>query len=168
MMDLQERKFEVRLWREDLAGFYRYFLKTVVLDLDGFERDLDSFKKDSMISLRKFRTATLIGISLVREKIFDKRWLIEKLLGPAFRGYFSDKERTNLFLDAIISTPEAREHVKRANEYLDSNVDWKNLAVQSVEVQKAIRVAMMRSAVRTHNVNKCFIPYYGRGISVVW
>ena len=168
MMDLQKRKFEVRLWREDLAGFYRYFLKTVVLDLDGFERDLDSFKKDSMISLRKFRTATLIGISLVREKIFDKRWLIEKLLGPAFRGYFSDKERTNLFLDAIISTPEAREHVKRANEYLDSNVDWKNLAVQSVEVQKAIRVAMMRSAVRTHNVNKCFIPYYGRGISVVW
>jgi hypothetical protein len=167
-MDLQERKFEVRLWREDLAGFYRYFLKTVVLDLDDFERDLDSFKKDSMISLRKFRTATLIGIALVREQIFDKRWLIEKLLGPGFRGYFSDKERTNLFLDAIISTPEAREHVKRANEYLDSNVDWKNLAVQSVEGQKAIRVAMMRSAVRTHNVNKCFIPYYGRGISVVW
>jgi hypothetical protein len=167
-MDLQERKFEVRLWREDLAGFYRYFLKTVVLDLDDFERDLDSFKKDSMISLRKFRTATLIGIALVREQIFDKRWLIEKLLGPPFRGYFSDKERMNLFLDAIISTPEAREHVKRANEYLDSNVDWKNLAVQSVEGQKAIRVAMMRSAVRTHNVNKCFIPYYGRGISVVW
>lgn len=167
-MDLQERKFEVRLWREDLAGFYRYFLKTVVLDLDDFERDLDTFERDSTNSLRKFRTATLIGIALVREQIFDKRWLIEKLLGPAFRGYFSDKERTNLFLDAIISTPEAREHVKRANEYLDSNVDWKNLSIQSVEGQKAIRVAMMRSAVRTHNVNKCFIPYYGRGISVVW
>lgn len=167
-MDLQERKFEVRLWREDLAGFYRYFLKTVVLDLDDFERDLDTFERDSTNSLRKFRTATLIGIALVREQIFDKRWLTEQLLGPAFRGYFSDKERTNLFLDAIISTPEAREHVKRANEYLDSNVDWKNLAVQSVEGQKAIRVAMMRSAVRTHNVNKCFVPYYGRGISVVW
>ena len=167
-MELQERKFEVRLWREDLAGFYRYFLQTVVLDLDGFERDLDRFEKDGTIPLRKFRTATLIGISLVREQIFDKRWMVEKLLGPACRGYFSDKERMNLFLDAIISTPEAREHVKRANEYLDSNVDWKNLAVQSVEVQKSIRVAMMRSAVRTHNVNKSFVPYYGIGISVVW
>ena len=149
-------------------GFYRYFLKTVVLDLDGFERDLDTFEKDSTISIRKFRTATLIGISLVREQIFDKRWMLEKLLGPAFRGYFSDRERMNLFLDAIISTPEARQHVKRANEYLNSNVDWKNLAIQSVEGQKSIRVAMMRSAVRTHNVNKCFVPYYGRGISVVW
>lgn len=167
-MALPERKFEVRLWREDLAGFYRYFLKTVVLDLDGFERDLDTFEKDSTISIRKFRTATLIGISLVREQIFDKRWMIEKLLGSVCRGYFSDRERMNLFLDAIISTPEAKEHVRRANEYLNSNVDWKNLAVQSVEGQKAIRVAMMRSAVRTHNVNKCFIPYYGRGISVVW
>lgn len=167
-MVLPERNFEVRLWREDLAGFYRYFLKTLVLDLDGFERDLDTFERDSTISLRKFRTATLIGISLVREQIFDKRWMLEKLLGPAFRGYFSDRERMNLFLDAIISTPEAREHVKRANEYLNANVDWKNLAVQTVEGQKAIRVAMMRSAVRTHNVNKCFIPYYGRGISVVW
>ena len=167
-MELQERKFEVKLWREDLAGFYRYFLQTVVLDLDGFERDLDRFEKDGTISLRKFRTATLIGISLVREQIFDKRWMVEKLLGPACRGYFSDRERMNLFLDAIISTPEAREHVKRANEYLDSNVVWKNLAVQSVEVQKSIRLAMMRSAVRTHNVNKSFVPYYGRGISVVW
>lgn len=167
-MELPERNFEVRLWREDLVGFYRYFLKTVVLDLDGFERDLDTFEKDSTISLRKFRTATLIGISLVREQIFDKRWMLEKLLGPAFRGYFSDRERMNLFLDAIISTPEARQHVKRANEYLNSGVDWKNLAVQSVEGQKSIRVAMMRSAVRTHNVNKCFVPYYGRGISVVW
>lgn len=167
-MNLPERNFEVRLWREDLVGFYRYFLKTVVLDLDGFERDLDTFEKDSTISIRKFRTATLIGISLVREQIFDKRWLLEKLLGTAFRGYFSDRERMNLFLDAIISTPEARQHVKRANEYLNSNVDWKNLAIQSVEGQKSIRVAMMRSAVRTHNVNKCFVPYYGRGISVVW
>lgn len=149
-------------------GFYRYFLKTVVLDLDGFERDLDTFEKDSTISIRKFRTATLIGISLVREQIFDKRWMLEKLLGSPFRGYFSDRERMNLFLDAIISTPEARQHVKRANEYLNSNVDWKNLAVQSVEGQKSIRVAMMRSAVRTHNVNNCFVPYYGRGISVVW
>ena len=167
-MELKERTFEVRLWREDLAGFYRYFLKTVVLDLDDFERDLDTFEKTDQISIRKFRTATLIGISLVREQIYDKRWLIEKLLGPSFRGYFSDKERMNLFLDAIISTPEAREHVKRANEYLNANVDWKNLAVQSVEGQKSIRVAMMRSAVRTHNVNKCFVPYYGKGISVVW
>lgn len=167
-MVLPERNFEVRLWREDLAGFYRYFLKTLVLDLDGFERDLDTFERDSTISIRKFRTATLIGISLVREQIFDKRWMLEKLLGPAFRGYFSDRERMNLFLDAIISTPEARQHVKRANEYLNSNVDWKNLAIQSVEGQKSIRIAMMRSAVRTHNVNKCFIPYYGRGISVVW
>ena len=123
---------------------------------------------DSTISLRKFRTATLIGISLVHEQIFDKRWLLGRLLDPAFRGYFSDKERMNLFLDAIISTPEAKEHIRRANEYLNSNTDWKNLAVQSVEGQKAIRVAMMRSAVRTHNVNKCFIPYYGRGISIVW
>ena len=167
-MELKERNFEVRLWREDLAGFYRYFLKTVVLDLDDFERDLDTFEKDSTISLRKFRTATLIGISLVREQIFDKRWLVEKLLGPSCRGYFSDRERMNLFLDAIISTPEAREHVKRANEYLNSNTDWKNIAIQSVEGQKSIRIAMMRSAVRTHNVNKCFVPYYGRGISVVW
>lgn len=167
-MELPERKFEVKLWREDLAGFYRYFLKTVVLDLDNFERDLDTFEKTDQISIRKFRTATLIGISLVREQIFDKRWLIERLLGSACRGYFSDRERMNLFLDAIISTPEAREHVKRANEYLNANVDWKNLAVQSVEGQKSIRVAMMRSAVRTHNVNKCFVPYYGRGISVVW
>ena len=167
-MELQERKLEVKLWREDLAGFYRYFLKTVVLDLDDFERDLDTFEKTDQISIRKFRTATLIGISLVREQIFDKRWLIERLLGPSCRGYFSDRERMNLFLDAIISTPEAREHVKRANEYLNANVDWKNLAVQSVEGQKSIRVAMMRSAVRTHNVNKCFVPYYGRGISVVW
>lgn len=167
-MELSERNFEVRLWREDLVGFYRYFLKTVVLDLDGFERDLDTFEKDSTISIRKFRTATLIGISLVREQIFDKRWMLEKLLGPAFRGYFSDRERMNLFLDAIISTTEARQHVKRANEWLNSGVDWKNLAVQSVEGQKSIRVAMMRSAVRIHNVNKCFVPYYGRGISVVW
>lgn len=167
-MELPERKFEVKLWREDLAGFYRYFLKTVVLDLDNFERDLDTFEKTDQISIRKFRTATLIGISLVREQIFDKRWLIERLLGSACRGYFSDRERMNLFLDAIISTPEAREHVKRANEYLNANVDWKNLAVQSVEGQKSIRVAMMRSAVRTHNVNKCFVPYYGKGISVVW
>jgi hypothetical protein len=167
-MSLRERKLEVRLWREDLAGFYRYFLKTVVLDLDDFERDLDTFERDSTNSLRKFRTATLIGIALVREQIFDKRWLIEKLLGPAFRGYFSDRERMNLFLDAIISTPEAREHVKRANEYLDSNVDWKNTAIQSIEGQKAIRVAMMRAAVRTHNINKCFIPYYVGGISVSW
>lgn len=167
-MELKERTFEVRLWRENLAGFYRYFLKTVVLDLDNFERDLDTFEKTDQISIRKFRTATLIGISLVREQIYDKRWLIEKLLGPSFRGYFSDKERMNLFLDAIISTPEAREHVKRANEYLNANVDWKNLAVQSVEGRKSIKVAMMRSAVRTHNVNKCFVPYYGRGISVVW
>lgn len=167
-MVLPERNFEVRLWREDLAGFYRYFLKTVVLDLDGFERDLDTFEKDSTISIRKFRTATLIGISLVREQIFDKRWMLEKLLGPAWRGYFSDRERMNLFLDAIISTPEARQHVKRANEYLNSNVDWKNLAIQSVEGQKSIRIAMMRSAVRTHNVNNCFVPYYGKGISVVW
>lgn len=167
-MELQERKFVVRLWQEDLGGFYRYFLKTVVLDLDRFERDLETFEKDNPISMRKFRTAMLIGISLVREQIFDKRWLIEKLLGSAFRGYFSDRERMNLFLDAIISTPEAREHVKRANEYLNANVDWKNLAVQSVEGQKSIRVAMMRYAVRTHNVNKCFVPYYGRGISVVW
>jgi hypothetical protein len=168
LMELQDRKFEVRLWREDLFGFYRYFLKTVVLDLDGFERDLDTFENDSTISLRKFRTATLIGISLVREQIFDKRWMIERLLGPACRGYFSDRERMNLFLDTIISTPEAREHVKRANKYLNSNVDWKIPAVQSVEGQKSIRVAMMRSAVRTHNVSKSFVPYYGRGISVVW
>ena len=167
-MDLQERKFEVRLWREDLAGFYRYFLKTVVLDLDDFERDLDTFERDSTNSLRKFRTATLIGIALVREHIFDKSWMLGKLLGPSFRGFFSDRERMNCFLDSILSTPEAREHVRRANEYLNSNADWKNLAIQSVEGQKAIRVAMMRSAVRTHNVNKCFIPYYGRGISVVW
>jgi hypothetical protein len=167
-MDLQERKFEVRLWREDLGVFYRYFLKTVVLDLDLFEADLDTFESDSMISLRKFRTATLIGIALVREQIFDKRWLIEKLLGPAFRGDFSDKERTNLFLDAIISTPEAKEHIRRANEWLKANADWKNTAIQSVEGQKAIKVAMMRAAVRTHNINNCFIPYYGRGISVVW
>jgi len=167
-MSLRERKFEVRLWREDLSGFYRYFLKTVVLDLDGFERDLDSFKKDSTISLRKFRTATLIGISLVREKIFDKRWMLGRLLDPGFTGYFSDKERMNLFLDAIISTPEAKEHIRRANEYLNSNTDWKNIAVQSIEGQKAIRVAMMRSAVRNHNVNKCFVPYYGKGINLIW
>ena len=167
-MELQERNFEVRLWREDLAGFYRYFLKTVVLDLGSFERDLDTFEKDSPYSIRSFRTATLIGIALVREQIFDKRWLIEKLLGPACRGYFSDRECMNLFLDAIISTPEAREHVKRANEYLNSNVGWKNLAVQSVEGQKSIRVAMMRAAVRTHNVNKSFVPYYGGGIRVSW
>ena len=167
-MELSERKFEVRLWREDLQGFYRYFLKTVVLDLDGFESDLESFEKDSTISIRKFRTATLIGISLVREQIFDKRWMLEKLLGPYCRGYFSDRERMNLFLDAIISTPEAREHVRRANAYLNYNADWKNFAIQSVEGQKSIRVAMMRSAVRTHNVNKCFVPYYGKGISVVW
>lgn len=167
-MELQDRKFEVRLWRENLAGFYRYFLKTVVLDLDGFERDLDTFVKSDHISIRKFRTATLIGIALVREQIFDKRWLIERLLGSACRGYFSDRERMNCFLDAILSTPEAREHVRRANEYLNSNVDWKNLAVQSVEGQKSIRVAMMRSAVRTHNVNKCFVPYYGGGIKVIW
>ena len=167
-MELQERKLEVRLWREDLVGFYRYFLKTVVLDLGSFERDLDTFEKDSPYSIRSFRTATLIGIALVREQIFDKRWLIEKLLGPACRGYFSDRERMNLFLDAIISTPEARDHVKRANEFLNTSVGWKNLAVQSVEGRKSIKVAMMRSAVRTHNVNKCFVPYYGRGISVVW
>ena len=167
-MSLRERKFEVRLWREDLAGFYRYFLKTVVLDLDGFERDLDSFKKDSTISLRKFRTATLIGISLVREKIFDKRWMLGRLLDPGFTGYFSDKERMNLFLDAIISTPEAKEHIRRANEYLNSNTDWKNIAVQSIEGQKYIRIAMMRAAVRTHNINKCFIPYYGKGIDLIW
>lgn len=167
-MDIKERKFEVRLWREDLGGFYRYFLKTVVLDLDDFERDLDTFERDSTNSLRKFRTAMLIGISLVREQIFDKQWMLEKLIGPCFRGYFSDKERMNLFLDAIISTPEAREHLRRTNEFLNANVDWKNSAIQSVEGQKAIRVAMMRSAIRTHNVNKCFVPYYGRGISVVW
>lgn len=167
-MSTTERKFVVRLWQEDLGGFYRYFLKTVVLDIDRFERDLENFEKDNPISMRKFRTATLIGISLVREQIFDKRWMIEKLLGPAWRGYFSDRERMNLFLDAIISTPEARQHVKRANEYLNANVDWKNLAIQSVEGQKSIRVAMMRSAVRTHNVNNCFVPYYGKGISVVW
>lgn len=166
-MELSERKFEVRLWREDLSGFYRYFLKTVVLDLDDFERVLDAFE-NSTISIRKFRTATLIGIALVREQIFDKRWMLEKLLGSTWRGYFSDRERMNLFLDAIISTPEAREHVRRANEYLNSNADWKNSAIQSVEGQKSIRVAMMRAAVRTHNVNKCFVPYYGKGITVVW
>lgn len=176
-MDLRERKFEVRLWREDLGGFYRYFLKTIVLDLDRFERDFETFEKDSSISMRKFRTATLIGIALVREQLFDDRWLLEKLLGPLFRGYFSDKERMNLFLDAIISTPEAREHVRRVNEYLNSNANasWIHTlsektrsAIQSVEGQKSIKVAMMRSAVRTHNVNKCFVPYYGKGISVVW
>lgn len=167
-MDLTGRKIEVRLWREDLAGFYRYFLKTVVLDLDGFERDLDNFEKESTISLRKFRTATLIGIALVREQVFDKRWMLGKLLGPSLRGFFSDRERMNCFLDAILSTPEAREHVRRTNEYLNSNADWKNLAIQSVEGQKAIRVAMMRSAVRSHNLNKCFIPYYGSGIKVIW
>lgn len=167
-MGLTERKFEVRLWQEDLGRFYRYFLKTVVLDLDAFERDLDIFEKDSTTSLRKFRTATLIGIALVREQIFYKRWMLEKLLGSACRGYFTDRERINIFLDAIIDTPEAREHVKRANEYLNSNVDLKNLAVQSVEGQKSIRIAMMRSAIRTHNDNKCFVPYYGKGISVVW
>lgn len=167
-MSSRGQKFEVKLWREDLAGFYRYLLKTVVLDLDDFEGDLDTFEQDSTISLRKFRTATLIGISLVHEQIFDKRWMVEKLLGTACRGYFSDKERMNLFLDAIISTPEARDHVKRANEFLDTSVGWKNLAVQSVEGRKSIKVAMMRSAVRTHNVSKCFVPYYGRGISVVW
>jgi hypothetical protein len=94
--------------------------------------------------------------------------MLGRLLDPGFTGYFADRERMNLFLDAIISTPEAREHIRRANEWLNSNTDWKNIAIQSVEGQKAIRVAMMRSAVRTHNVNKCFIPYYGRGISVVW
>lgn len=167
-MSSRGQKFEVKLWREDLGGFYRYFLKTVVLDLDGFERDLDTFENDSTISLRKFRTATLIGISLVREQIFDKRWLIERLLGPACRGYFSDRERMNLFLDAIISTPEAREHIRRANEWLNSNTDWKNIAIQSVEGQKSIRIAMMRAAVRTHNINKCFIPYYGKGIDLIW
>ena len=166
-MELSERKIEVRLWREDLSGFYRYFLKTVVLDLDDFERVLDAFE-NSTISIRKFRTATLIGIALVREQIFDKRWMLEKLLGSTWRGYFSDRERMNLFLDAIISTSEAREHVRRANEYLNSNADWKNSAIQSVEGQKSIRVAMMRAAVRTHNVNKCFVPYYGKGITVVW
>ena len=168
LMDLTKRKSEVRLWREDLGGFYRYFLKTIVLDLDDFEWDLETFEKEGTNDLRKFRTATLIGIALVREQIFDKRWLLEKLLGPSWRGYFSDKERINLFLDAIISTPEAREHIRRVNEYLNSDVDWKNPIIQSVEGQKAIRVAMMRSAVRTHNVNKCFVPYYGKGISVVW
>lgn len=167
-MELSERKFEVKLWREDLQGFYRYLLKSVVLDLDGFESDLESFEKDSTISIRKFRTATLIGISLVRGRIFDKRWVLEKLLGSTWRGYFSDKERVNLFLDAIISTPEAREHVRRANAYLNYNADWKNSAIQSVEGQKYIRVAMMRSAVRTHNVSKCFVPYYGKGIHIIW
>jgi len=169
-MDLQERKIVVRLWRENLGGFYRYFLKTVVLDLDRFERDLEFFERqrDSVISMRKFRTAMLIGISLVREQIFDDRWMVEKLLGTSFRGYFSDKERMNLFLDAILSTPEAREHVKRANEYLSSDVDWNNIYVQSVEGQKAIKVAMMRAAVRTHNINNCFIPYYGKGIDLIW
>ena len=167
-MNITGRKYEIRLWREDLVGFYRYFLKVVVLDLDSFERDLETFEKDSLLSLRKFRTATLIGIALVREQIFDKRWLLGRLLGPGLTGYYSDKEVMNEFLDAIISTPEAREHVKRANEYLNSNADWKNIAIQSIEGQKSIRIAMMRSAVRTHNVNKCFVPYYGRGISVVW
>ena len=164
-MSSRGQKFEVKLWLEDLGGFYRYFLKTVVLDLDCFERDLDTFEHDSTISLRKFRTATLIGISLVREQIFDKRWLIERLLGQACRGYFSDKERMNLFLDAIISTPEAKEHIKRANEYLNSNTDWKNIAIQSVEGQKAIRVAMLRSAVRTHNINKSPVSYYWK---LIW
>ena len=167
-MDLTKRKPEVRLWREDLGGFYRYFLKTIVLDLDHFEWDLETYEKDSTISLRKFRTATLIGIALVREQIFDKRWMLEKLLGSTWRGYFSDKERVNLFLDAIISTPEAREHVRRVDAYLSSNADWKNPIIQSVEGQKSIRVAMMRSAVRTHNVNKCFVPYYGKGIRIIW
>ena len=167
-MDLQERKIEVRLWRENLGGFYRYFLKTVVLDLDDFERDLEAYEKDSAISMRMFRTAMLIGISLVREQFFDDRWMVEKLLGTGFRGYFSDKALMNLFLDAIISTPEAREHVKRANEYLSFHDDWNNIYVQSVEGQKAIKVAMMRAAVRTHNINNCFIPYYGRGINVIW
>ena len=167
-MDSRKRNYEVRLWREDLSGFYRYFLKTIVLDLDRFEADLDTYERDSLVSVRKFRTATLIGIALVREQIFDKRWMLEKLLGPVFRGYFSDRERMNCFLDAIISTPEAREHVRRANEYLSSNADWKNSAIHSVEGQKAIRVAMMRSAVRNHNVSKCFIPYYGKDINVIW
>ena len=149
-------------------GFYRYFLKTVVLDLDSFERDLETYKKDSLISLRKFRTATLIGIALVREQIFDKRWMLGRLLGPGFTGYFSDREVMNQFLDAIISTTEAREHIRRVNEYLSSNVDWKNPALQSVEGQKSIRLAMMRSAVRTHNVSKDFVPYYGKDLEVVW
>ena len=167
-MDNTGRKLEVRLWREDLVGFYRYFLKTIVLDLDRFEADLDTFERDSTISIRKFRTATLIGIALVREQIFDKRWMLGKLLGHSFTGYFSDRERMNCFLDAILSTPETREHVRRANEYLISSADWKNSAIHSIEGQKAIRVAMMRSAVRNHNVSKCFIPYYGRGIEVIW
>lgn len=164
-MNPTRQKLEVRLWREDLGGFYRYFLRTLVLDLDSFEWYLDNFKKDSTISLRKYRTATLIGISLVREKIFDKRWMLEELLGPAWRGYFSDKERINRFLDAIISAPEAREHVERANEYLNSNADWENQAVQSVDGQKSIRIAMMRFAVMTHNVGNPFIPYYWK---VIW
>jgi hypothetical protein len=167
-MNITGRKFEVRLWREDLVGFYRYFLKTVVLDLDSFERDLETFEKDSLISLRKFRTATLIGIALVREQIFDKHWLLGRLLGPGLTGYFSDRERMNEFLDAIIYTPEAIEHIRRVIKYLSSNVDWKNPSLQSVEGQKAIRVAMMRSAVRIHNVSNGFVPYYGKGIHLIW
>ena len=167
-MNITGRKYEIRLWREDLVGFYRYFLKTVVLDLDSFERDLETFEKDSLLSLRKFRTATLIGIALVREQILDKRWILGRLLGPGLTGYFSDKEVINEFLDAIISTPEAREHVRRVNKYLSSNVDWKNPALQSVEGQKSLRLAMMRSAIRIHNVSKGFVPYYGKGIRLIW
>ena len=168
-MSITKRKFEVKLWREDLAGFYRYFLKTIVLDLDRFERDLVFFEKSDQIAIRKFRTATLIGIALVRDQIFDDRWMLGKLLGLSF----TDREHINCFLDAILSTPEAREHVRRAKEYLNSNPDWKNSAVQSVEGQKSIRVAMMRSAVRIHNVSKSFTPYYWneyywKDIKVIW
>ena len=169
-MIIPGRKLELKLWREDLGDFYMDLLRTVVGDMARFEDNLDRYRKsDSIYPLRKFRTAILVGMALSRETIYDKRYILDNLLGGVSRGYFDHSTMDDLF-NGIFNSEEGYNHVQRANYYLERNAAWKNPVVHSFEGTKKIKVAMMRAAARSHYVHEYtnFSPYYGKGIEVIW
>ena len=167
-MFITRRKFELKLWREDLGDFYIDLLRTAVGDMARFDESLDRYSESDNINLlRKFRTAILVGMALSRDAVFDKRYILARLLGDHFRGYFDRKNMDDL-LNGILSSEEGYKHIRRANRYLERNAVWKNPSVHSFQGIKKIKAATLRAACLRHKANPETANYYGKDIEVTW
>ena len=161
------RKFQIQLWREDLDHFYTDLLKTVVNDFSDFDKMVDICKDDQK-RMRKLRTAVLIGMAVSREKIFDKRYILGKLLGPKSVGAFAERWSIDCLLDAILLSPETAAHLKGAQEWVDSKYGYENDKIHSVDRLKMIKIAMMRAAIRRQSSQISKVTYFGPDVEVVW
>ena len=168
MYDTKQKHVE-KLWREDLGGFYQNLLK-IVSDgyVESLEDDVDAYSSLGN-RYRQYKTAVLLGISLIPDRIFDIRYVVNRLLSkPSLAGYFSERNAVYEFLDMILCSQEGQNHLKNANAYLMNHIDTESWCDE--KLIRGFRAASMRAAIKSRTIGMRDLKrlYINSPIAITW